>query len=129
LDEVQSGAFNDRNFDEVVIGTAYFLSPDSTTLNLGTDANGNPLPPPLDGSWNSWVLHEVFWNLNYCSITQIDPVKIDTSLDYFKQILSVLAGGAGYLIAVSYVNPIEAEYNKIETALNQSIVRGAFWTG
>lgn len=129
LQDVISGAYNEINFDEIVVATLWFLSPSKQVLDSIVDDNGNIAPPIPDGSWLSWTRGEIYWNLNYGSITQIDPVKVDTSLDYFKQILGILAGGAAILIAYSYVNPIEAEYNKILTALNQSIVRGAFWTG
>jgi hypothetical protein len=130
MQDVISGAYNEINFDEIVIASVWLLSPTVEVLNLPIDENtGFPIAPVPDGSWMAWPRGEVYWNLNYGSITQIDPVKVDTSLDYFKQILGALAGGVAILVAYSYVNPIEAEYNKILNALNQSIVKGAFWTG
>jgi hypothetical protein len=119
LADVLAGDYQEPTIDEVVIGTLWLLSPVETLLQSNVP----------DGSWMPFVRNEVFWNLNYASITQIDPVPVDQSLEYFKQILAVLGTGAGYLVALSYVNQDEANYNTILTAYNQSAVKGQFWTG
>lgn len=111
------GTYIELPYDEIVIGTVYLFSP----VLRDTD-----IP---DGSWMGFVRHEVFWNLNYSSIMQIDPFKPDTSLEYFKQIGAVLAGGTAFLIIASMVNPIEASYDTVSTLFNQTAVKGQFWTG
>jgi hypothetical protein len=117
--DVVSGDYIEYPYDDLVIGQLYLLSPVFRDL-----ANNIP-----DGSWLAYTKGQVFWNLNYASVVQIDPLGVDRSLDYFKQILGVLAGGVAVLIAYSYVNPIEAQYNKLLTVLNQTSARGSFWTG
>jgi hypothetical protein len=113
------GTYIEYQYDEIVLATVYFMSPTEEFRNDG----------PPDGTWIPFVRHEVFWNLNYSSIQQIDVFTHDRSLEWFKGILSVLAGGVAYLFAVSVVNPIEASYDMVNTAFNQTAVKGQFWTG
>ncbi len=114
------GTYQDYPYDEIVIATIFFLSPKLEYI-------GEHLTP--DAYWVPFVQHKVFWNLNYSSIEQIDNFKTDLSLEFFKQILGVLAGGVAYLYAVSIVNPIEASYDQINTMYNQTAVKGTWWTG
>lgn len=111
------GTYIEIPYDEIVIGTCWFLS----QVHRDNDI--------VDGTWLAFPQSQVFWNLNYSSIIQIDPFQQDRSLEWFKAILGVLAGGAGYLLAVSIVNPLEASYDVVNTAFNETAVRGQFWTG
>jgi hypothetical protein len=117
--DVIFGTYQEIMLDEIVIGSVWLLSPIIDLLD-----NFEP-----DGSWLSFVRNDVFWNLNYSSIIQIDPFQQDRSLEWFKGILSFLAGGTAYLFAVSVVNPLEASYDVVNTAMNETAVRGQFWTG
>lgn len=117
-DDVISGTYEELPYDEIVLAQFYLLSP------VYTDHGNIP-----DDTWMPFVNHQVFWNLNYASITQIDPFKPDTSLEFFKQIGAVLAGGTAFLIIASYVNPLEAAFDEVMTRFNQTAVKGQFWTG
>lgn len=108
----------DPGFDEQVIGRIYFLSPDIP------DNPGSP-----DGSWVAFPDHTVFWNINYASQQIIDPFHPDRSLDYFKQIGAVLAGGTAFLIIGSYADMIEVQYDTWANANNQTDMSGYFWNG
>jgi hypothetical protein len=115
--DVINGTYIELPYEEIVIGRVFLLSP---------ALRDNDIP---DGSWMAFARHEVFWNLNYSSIMQIDPFKPDTSLEYFKQIGAVLAGGTAFLIIASMVNPLEATFDAVSTLFNQTAVKGQFWTG
>jgi len=118
------GVYREYPYDEIVLGRLFLLSPTDNFRN--TDELGGSVP---DGTWVPFVRHNVFWNLNYSSIQQIDVFTHDNSLRWFESILSVLAGGVAWLFAVSVVEPIEATYDLINTAFNQTAVKGQFWTG
>jgi hypothetical protein len=111
------GTYIELPYDEIVLGTIYLFSP---------VMRDHDIP---DGSWQGYAAHNVFWNLTYASIMQIDPFKPDTSLEYFKQIGAVLAGGTAFLIIASMVNPLEASFDTVNTLFNQTAVKGQFWTG
>lgn len=115
--DVLAGTYVELPYDEIVIGTIYLFSP---------VLRDHDFP---DGSWMGYVKHNVFWNLNYCSIMQIDPFKPDTSLDFFKQIGAVLGAGSAFLIIGSMADQIEASYDAVNTLFNQTAVKGQFWTG
>jgi hypothetical protein len=118
------GTYREYPYDEIVLARFFLLSPTDDFRN--TDELGGSVP---DGTWVPFVRHNVFWNLNYSSIQQIDVFTHDNSLRWFESILSVLAGGVAWLFAVSVVEPIEATYDMINTAFNQTAVKGQFWTG
>jgi hypothetical protein len=118
--DILSGAYIEFPVDEIVIANVFFLSPHEDVR----DGHDHP-----DGTWIPFVRHKVFWNLNYSSIIQIDNFVQDTSLRWFEGILSVLGAGTAYLFAVSVVEPILATQAIIQTAFNQTAVRGSFWTG
>lgn len=114
--DILFGTYQEIPLDEIVLATVYFLSP------VAYD-NSSP-----DGSWMAFVRHEVFWNLNYCSIQNIDPFKIDNSFYFFKAIGTVLAGGAAALFLWVTADQKEADYDTVNTIMNQTAVHGQFWT-
>ncbi len=118
--DILSGDYIETPVDEIVIANIFFLSPHE-------DVRGDHNHP--DGTWIPFVRHKVFWNLNYSSVIQIDNFVQDTSLRWFEGILSVLGAGTAWLFAVSVVEPILASQAIVETAFNQTAVRGQFWTG
>lgn len=102
----------DREFDELKVATVFFLSPPETTLDA-----------PIDGSWNAYVRHDLFWNLAYLPATipttvEAKPITVRTGL----------AGGIGDAIGNQILSPLNDAYAEAVTRANARSLEGSFWT-
>jgi hypothetical protein len=120
LQDVENGTYIEPKIDEIVMARVFFLSPSIPVLDDG------PITP--NGSWMPMVRHEVYWNLSYAALNIYDPFKPDRSLDFFKQIGAVLAGGVAYLIIGSQADILESQNDEVSTLMNNTRVRTRFWT-
>ena len=107
-----AGVFEEDTFDERLISTVYLLSPPDTT----------PGSEP-DGSWQPFVKHALFWNLNYRQ-PKLRILDTDPGTPFFPP----LAAGAAQLV----INFLTASLNDLTTqALNiltGHSLAGTFWT-
>ena len=104
--------YDEPNFDELLIGTVFLLSPP------GLAEGSTP-----DGTWTWYVRHELFWNLNY-QPGELVPLNSDPAIPFIPP----LAAGAAQLV----INFLGASLNDATTqALNiltAHSLAGTWWT-
>ena len=111
LDRIQ-GSLDEPNFDQLLLGTLWLLSPPDE----GEDTQPGP-------TWSSYTQHFVFWNLGYANVnafnfTQAQPITIHTGLAF----------GLLDSIGNSMLAPINDAYQDALNGLNETSMRGYFWT-
>lgn len=107
------GGFTDRAFEELHLATIYLLS------TSGEAAGSDP-----DGSWTPFVAHKVFWNLGYRNNSLLSLALPDR----FPRPITGLAGGVADLLIGNITDELQRHYSLGLSLLNQSKIRGWFWT-
>lgn len=104
--------YDEANYDELLIGTVFLLSPPG--LALGAEP---------DGTWQPFVRHALFWNLNY-QPGFLRPLATDPGIPFIPP----LAAGAAQLV----INFLTASLNDAtQQALNilqSHTMAGTWWT-
>jgi len=111
LDRLQ-GSLDEPNFDQLMLATLWLLSP--------PDEPDSTQPGP---AWLPYTQHFVFWNLGYANVNKFNftdpqPITIHTGLAF----------GLLDSIGNSMLAPINDAYIDIMNALNETSMRGYFWT-
>lgn len=107
------GGFTDRDFEERHIATIYLLSPP------GARWDSDP-----DETWLPYVEHHVTWNMNFAidrdlSIIQTNRIEVPGL---------GLAGGVADLTNQAILDQVNGILEQSAALLNQSRIRGHFWT-
>jgi len=106
------GTMDEPNFDQLLIGTLWLLSP--------PDEGEETQPGP---TWQPYTQHFVFWNLGYSNVNEFNytnpqPITIHTGLAF----------GLLDSIGNSMLAPINDAYADVMNGLNETSMRGYFWT-
>ena len=107
-----AGLYEEKTWDELLIATVYLLSPPNT--ELGSEP---------DGTWQPFVRHGLFWNLNY----QVPNLRLfggDPSLPFIPPLA---AGAAQPVINFLTASLNDATQQTINTIAAHSMA-GIFWT-
>ncbi len=108
--------YEEKTWDEVLIATAYVLSPPDT------DPSAEP-----DATWQGFVRHTAYWNLSWAQ-PRLQPVF---NTDIFRPLVAltgILAGGVG-IGAVSWLaSSINDATQSAFNILQAQSLAGAFWT-
>ncbi|MFK5920905.1 MAG: hypothetical protein QM496_01895 [Verrucomicrobiota bacterium] len=102
----------DPGLDERWLATLYLVSP------VGAVKGSEP-----DESWTPYVSQRVFWHLRYGVDQDLEAVQ-SRSLSFDVP----LAGGVGNLAVQGFLDENNAASFQAEALLNQSRIRGQFWT-
>lgn len=110
--ERMMGTMDEPNFDQLLLGTLWLLSP--------PDEPDDSSPSP---TWIPYTQHFVFWNLGYANVNQFNftnptPITIHTGLAF----------GLLDSIGNSILAPINDAYIDVMNGLNETSMRGYFWT-
>lgn len=106
------GIYEEEPWDELLISTVYLLSPPDTT----------PGSEP-DGTWQPFVQHALFWNLNYST-----PVLRVLDSDPGLPFIPPLAGGAAQIIINFLTATINDAARQALNILTAHSLTGTFWT-
>jgi len=113
-----TGDYTSPNFDEILIGTVYLLSP----------PNAEPYSAP-NASWQPFVRHSLFWNLFWAQ-PEFRPGS-NQATDAFgelAQLTSVLGAGSGS-IAVNFITAsLNDGYQAASNMIAANSMAGSFWT-
>lgn len=106
------GTMDEPNFDQLLLATLWLLSPPN-----------EPDDTPPDPTWSPYTQHFVFWNLGYANVnefnlTNVQPITIHTGLAF----------GLLDSIGNSMLAPINDAYQDVMNAMNETSMRGYFWT-
>lgn len=106
------GSLDEPNFDQLLLSTLWLLSP--------SDEPDDTQPGP---TWLPYTQHFVFWNLGYANVNKFNftnpqPITIHTGLAF----------GLLDSIGNSMLAPINDAYIDIMNGLNETSMRGYFWT-
>ena len=106
------GTMDEPNFDQLLLGTLWLLSP--------PDEPNDTEPGP---TWQPYTQHFVFWNLGYANVNEFNytnpqPITIHTGLAF----------GLLDSIGNSMLAPINDAYADVMNGLNETSMRGYFWT-
>ncbi len=104
--------YAEESFDDVLIATVFALSPRST-----------PAGSEPDGSWQCFVRHNLFWNLNHV-------------VPFFRQVREIpqviifppLAGGAASFILNYFVASTNDAFAEAFTRISANTLQGTFYT-
>lgn len=111
-----SGSYVEPNFEQLLIGTIWLLSPDPLVTE-------NVQQSP-DVRWSAYVENKIFWNVNFESENRIQaPVNENVLL------ITGLAGGLADPIFTAFLQPINDANARAAAALNNTSFKGHFWTG
>ncbi|HRQ88095.1 MAG TPA: hypothetical protein PLA50_04815, partial [Bacteroidia bacterium] len=100
-------------YDELHLATLWLLSPP------GADRAKFP-----SAEWSPHVQHRCWWNLNYAAARK----GVHTEPSRIPLPPMGLAGGAGDALILGYVDSMEFLESEAAAQLNQSYVRGRFWS-
>jgi hypothetical protein len=105
------GLYAEQESDELLICTAYFVSP--------PDAGADAIP---DRTWSVWPQYRVFWNLAHAS-------RADVNTRPFQPIrfFLPLAGGIAQPIVDSILSPINDALAAVHELLNATDFAGIHW--
>lgn len=112
FNSVLSGAVDDNDRDELKMATIYFLS-----------QPGEELISPTDYSWEAFVKHDVFYNLNYAGRNPLPPVANEPIT-----LLTGLAAGIGNPVIGAILASNNDMSNAARQAYNSRSLEGRFWT-
>jgi len=106
------GTMDEPNYDQLQIGTLWLMSP--------PDEPDETKPGP---TWQPYTQHFVFWNLGYANVNKFNftnpqPITIHTGLAF----------GLLDSIGNSMLAPINDAYIDVMNGLNETSMRGYFWT-
>ena len=106
------GSLDEPNYDELLLATLWLLSPPD-----------EPDDTPPGPTWQPYTQHFVFWNLCYANVNKFNftnpqPITIHTGLAF----------GLLDSIGNSMLAPINDAYIDIMNGLNETSMRGYFWT-
>jgi len=106
------GSYDEPNYDVFHLATLWLLSP--------PDADDDVQPGP---DWEAYPQHRVFWNLGYAGVNQFnhrqpEPLTLHTGLMF--GLLDPLAN--------SILSPLNDAHASVLNALNETTMRGYFWT-
>ena len=110
--ERMMGTMDEPNYDQLLLGTLWLLSP--------PDEPDDTQPGP---TWIPYTQHFVFWNLGYANVNKFNftnptPITIHTGLAF----------GLLDSIGNSILAPINDAYIDVMNGLNETSMRGYFWT-
>ena len=110
--ERMQGSAVEPNFDQLLLGTLWLLSPD--------DEADDTLP---GSTWQPYPQHFVFWNLCYGGVNEFNytsqqPITIHTGLAF----------GLLDSIGNSMLAPINDAMQDVMNGLNETSMQGYFWT-
>jgi len=112
-----SGDYTAPAYDEILIGTAYLLSP----------PDAKPYSAP-DAAWTPYVRHALFWNLLWAQPQLTVENTTDNALGQLASLVNIMAAGSGGVA----VNFITASLNDAASAalniLEANSMAGSFWT-
>ena len=113
-----SGDYEEPNFDEITISTVYLLSP--------PDAIPGSAP---DATWQPYVKHSLFWNLNYITPEFVlSTADLTNAFASLTQIATVLAGGTA-AIAVNFTAAgLNDLFAQALNMINAHSLAGTFYT-
>lgn len=111
LDRIM-GTMDEPNFDQLLLGTLWLLSP-----------SDEPEDTQPGSTWQPYTQHFVFWNLGYANVnefnyTNIEPITIHTGLAF----------GLLDSIGNTMLAPINDALQDAMNGLNQTSMQGYFWT-
>lgn len=106
------GSMDEPNFDELLLSTLWLLSPPD-----------EPDDTPPGPTWLPYTQHRVFWNLGYANVNEFNfanpqPITIHTGLAF----------GLLDSIGNSMLAPINDAYIDVMNGMNETSMRGYFWT-
>ncbi|MGA3169474.1 MAG: hypothetical protein ABSE62_00520 [Chthoniobacteraceae bacterium] len=112
-----TGDYTEPAYDEILIGTAYLLSPPNT----------EPYSMP-DQTWQPYVSHSLFWNLFWAQPEfQPTPAEATDAFGQLAQLTSVLGAGAGS-VAINYItSSLTDAYQAATNILVAQSMAGSFW--
>ena len=102
----------DPEEDTLKIATIYLLSP-----------RGWPAGKPPDGTWNFFVAHDVFWNLNHAPAKIPDPPPIAPIT-----LRTGLIAGLGEMIGNATLAPLNDFFSESLEASRAGSMAGRFWS-
>jgi hypothetical protein len=113
-----TGDYTEPTYDEILIGTAYLLSPPNTA----------PYSAP-DQTWQPFVRHSLFWNLFWAQPEfQPTPTEATDAFGQLAQLTSVLGAGSGS-VEVNYLTAsLNDAYQAATNILAAQSMAGFFWT-
>jgi hypothetical protein len=115
-----NGAYEDDGMDYFVICEIFFLSPEAAGIPRGR--LGGAI---VDHSWQPFVRHCCFWNLEYR--LKLETPKNVPQLDVTTWALPIL--GRYTMAPIATANAAESEFNRImAAALQRNSPKGIFWT-
>ena len=106
-----AGDYEEATWDEVLVATVYMLSAPGVA----------PMTQP-DGTWQPYVAHKLFWNLNYGQ-PPFRVVNPQPELGF----ISPLAGGAAQLVMNVFTSTINDATSNALNVLQASSMKGSFW--
>lgn len=112
--DILAGSFADESFDHLQIATLYFVSPPGVTTG-----------DKPDGSWEPYVKHEVFWNLNYAARNR-PPINIPGFI--LDPATAFFVGRYTFAPAATLGATNELVSRALAAAFNEASNRGRFWT-
>jgi hypothetical protein len=113
-----TGDYTEPPWDEILIGTAYLLSPPNTA----------PYSAP-DQTWQPFVRHSLFWNLFWAQPEfQPTPTEATDAFGQLAQLTSVLGAGAGAVDVNYLTSSLNDAYQAATNILVAQSMAGSFWT-
>ena len=104
--------YTEQTFDQLLISTVYLLSPPNT-----------PLGSEPDATWQPFVRHNLFWNLNWAQPEFQQPLA-----DIAQITFPPLAGGAASLVIGLEQSLLADAQQTAVNILAGSSLAGSFWT-
>jgi hypothetical protein len=108
-----TGDYVENTYDEIVVATAYVMSPANT-----------PAGSAPDETWTPFVSHNLFWNLSWA---QPEFVNVTLSDGQNLSVLGELAGGVA-AVAINFLTAsLNDAGNDALNILNAASMAGFFW--
>jgi len=113
---ILTGPVEDDSFDHLPIATLYFLSPPGVV----------EVPPKgPDGTWELYVKHDVFWNMDYANMNK-PPINLPGfGLD---PVVATFVGRYTFAPAATFAVTQAFVSEALAGIFNSSSNRGRFWT-
>lgn len=106
------GDWSDMPRDELWMASVYLVSPEGAAFGSAPDE-----------TWQPYVRHRVFWNLNHATNRLPPPLKSEN-----LTLITGLAGGVGDRINQFLLSQVNDANNAVAQFLNRNTIEGRFWT-
>lgn len=106
------GLYEERTWDELLIATVFLVSPP------GVDDNAEP-----NGSWQPFVRHGLFWNLNY-AVPNLRIFGGDPQIGFIPPLAFGVASPVTNILTASINDMLAAAFNIVSA----HSMTGVFWT-